>query len=215
MSANLYRLFDQKHQLLYVGISASAIARLSQHMSEKPWAGEVAHVAVEHYETRQEAAAAERQANVEERPRYNVTHRRVDPETLPARALPRGVMWVCRGCQGPVADGDGYLHVSYKAIHEAETARRDWYARHGDANGMVTLTGPDLFSFPDQAPWVAHHSHCDPEPEAGDYFIDVERARTAEQLLSWTAHLMGKDWLSATDWQDVLERVKRDLRVVA
>lgn len=71
----LYRIYgEEPDDLLYVGISLSAIARLSQHKAEKPWAHLIRRVTVEHYETRQEAADAERKAIREEWPRFNVAH---------------------------------------------------------------------------------------------------------------------------------------------
>lgn len=208
MSANLYRLFDQKHQLLYVGISASAIARLSQHMSDKSWAADIAHVSVEHFETRTEAAEAEREAIRIERPRYNVAHNRREVEQAPVQShIRREVLWVCEECHGPVADGEGFLHIRHRDIHEAEQSRLRW---EDENNGPVIETAAWL-RYPGPARWLVHHDDCNPEPEASNYCIDVNRARTAAQMLSWTAHLMGKSWLRATDWRDLLERIKRDL----
>jgi predicted GIY-YIG superfamily endonuclease len=208
MTGSLYRLFDSKHQLLYVGISASAIARLSQHMSDKPWASEIAHVSVEHFETRGEAAEAEVEAIRIERPRYNVAHNRRDIDDVPAQShIRREVLWVCDECHGPVGNGEGYLHISYHAIHEAEQNRTGWKAKYPGP----TIDGSALAQYPKPAQWLVHHDECDPESDQGDYVISIERARTAAQMLSWTAHLMGKNWLPATDWRELLERIKRDL----
>jgi len=35
-------------------------------------------------------------------------------------------------------------------------------------------------------------------------WIAIERVRTPAQLLHWTAHLMGKQWIGCTDWPHVL-----------
>lgn len=213
MSVSLYRLFDDKHHLLYVGISASAIARLSQHISEKPWASEIAHVSVEHYETRAEAAEAEREAIRLERPRHNVVHNRREIEHVPTQKthVRAEVLWVCVACKGLVADGEGYLHINYREIASVEQQQAEW----DRANPGPSFTGTALMSMPEPACWVVHHTRCDPDIDSMDYVIEVERARTAAQLLSWTVHLMDKVWLSSTDWKRVVEETIRDLRVVA
>lgn len=71
----LYRHFDAADRLLYVGISLSTVARLSQHMLGSPWAGEIARITVERFATREEAALAELRAIVEERPLHNIAGR--------------------------------------------------------------------------------------------------------------------------------------------
>jgi hypothetical protein len=67
----LYRHYDKDGQLLYVGISLSAVSRLSQH-KEKPWYTEIATVTIETLPTRAHALRAERRAIWGESPRYNV-----------------------------------------------------------------------------------------------------------------------------------------------
>lgn len=69
----LYRHFDADHSLLYVGISLNAISRLEQHKAAS-WSGDIASVEIEYFQTRQEAADAERQAIKAERPRWNIIH---------------------------------------------------------------------------------------------------------------------------------------------
>jgi hypothetical protein len=60
---------------------------------------------------------------------------------------------------------------------------------------------------PEPAHWHAWHLACDPEPDGGRYFIDVERIRTAWDVLDWTAHLTQKRWLADTDWFDVVRDI--------
>jgi predicted DNA-binding transcriptional regulator AlpA/predicted GIY-YIG superfamily endonuclease len=67
----LYRHFDKHGDLLYVGISLNAAARLSQHRN-KPWFAQIANVTVEKFATREEALAAEKRAIMDELPRFNV-----------------------------------------------------------------------------------------------------------------------------------------------
>lgn len=74
MSTDLYRFYNGAAELLYVGISKSAIARWSQHQA-KPWWAEVIATRVEHYATREEARQAELHAIRTEQPRYNIADR--------------------------------------------------------------------------------------------------------------------------------------------
>lgn len=85
----LYRLFDSEGELLYVGIAGNPGRRFEQHKEDKPWWGDVANVRLEHFETRHEAADAERVAIQSEMPRHNKTHRRelTTAERMVAEAL--------------------------------------------------------------------------------------------------------------------------------
>ena len=67
----LYRHFDKDGQLLYVGISLSHVARLSQHRDGSPWYEDIAHVTIEWHKTRVDAELAETTAIGREAPKYN------------------------------------------------------------------------------------------------------------------------------------------------
>jgi hypothetical protein len=89
----LYRLYGPADELLYVGISKSALLRLGQHLGEKPWADQVTRTTIDWYDTREAAAAAEVAAIVSERPLHNITHnsrrRPLErPQGWPAEAMP-------------------------------------------------------------------------------------------------------------------------------
>lgn len=84
MSAVLYRVRNAAGDLLYVGITSSALRRASEHADAKGWWSDVASIEVEAFETRDEATAAERRAVANEQPRHNVhfvrpRERHVDP----------------------------------------------------------------------------------------------------------------------------------------
>ena len=72
MKTQLYRHFDVERKLLYVGISLNTFARLSQHKDHAQWFEKVAVVSIEHFETREEAMAAERSAIKMESPKFNI-----------------------------------------------------------------------------------------------------------------------------------------------
>lgn len=70
----LYRMSDDKGDLLYVGIAGNPGRRFEQHRKDKPWWGEVAAITLEHYPTRAIALEAEEAAIKHEAPRHNVVH---------------------------------------------------------------------------------------------------------------------------------------------
>jgi len=72
----LYRHFNSAGDLLYVGISKSAVARLGQHMHGSSWAHEISRVEIEHLPSRAEALAAEKAAIRSELPIWNKIHNR-------------------------------------------------------------------------------------------------------------------------------------------
>ena len=75
MSTNqLYRHFDAKGNLLYVGISLNAINRLLQHKEHADWFENIANVTIDKFESRELAIKAEILAIKTEKPIYNISH---------------------------------------------------------------------------------------------------------------------------------------------
>ena len=73
----LYRLFDAQGALLYVGISKSAISRMTQHASQQQWWRDVADVRIESFAcTRREILDIEERAIRTEKPLHNWPVRR-------------------------------------------------------------------------------------------------------------------------------------------
>lgn len=70
----LYRMFNHKQQLLYVGITSNPSARFAQHARDKGWFPQIAEIRLEHHETRERLIAAEREAIKNENPRHNIIH---------------------------------------------------------------------------------------------------------------------------------------------
>ena len=68
----LYRHFDANDRLLYVGISLSPLDRLRQHRAASHWAKKITRVAVEWFECRPSAMAAELKAITTEMPLNNI-----------------------------------------------------------------------------------------------------------------------------------------------
>ena len=72
---DLYRHFDAEGTLLYVGISLSAVSRLSQHVKATyDWTKDIKTVTIEKFDSRPSALRAERNAIKTEKPLYNKNH---------------------------------------------------------------------------------------------------------------------------------------------
>lgn len=74
MRTALYRHFDAAGQLLYVGISLSAVQRLAQHRLTARWFERIARIEVEWHDSREDAISAEIQAIAGEHPECNIAH---------------------------------------------------------------------------------------------------------------------------------------------
>lgn len=110
------------------------------------------------------------------------------------------IHWRCDKCRRVIADGKGYIHVDFADVKAAEEhARGQALSSWSTARQVVAAGG--------LAPWRVHHRNCDPGPSASGYWFGVESVRTGRALIEWTAHLMEKNWLPATDWSDLLYRI--------
>jgi predicted DNA-binding transcriptional regulator AlpA len=72
---DLYRHYDARGRLLYVGISLSAITRLSAHRNGSHWSDQICRIEIDTFDDRNVAIAAERRAIQEESPIYNRAHK--------------------------------------------------------------------------------------------------------------------------------------------
>lgn len=72
----LYRHYSADGTLLYVGVSISAMQRLSEHRLHSEWFFNIAAVTLQWYPTRVLAEAAEIEAIQKERPTHNIIHAR-------------------------------------------------------------------------------------------------------------------------------------------
>lgn len=112
VKTHLYRHFDANGQLLYVGISLSALKRLSQHNSQSRWADQIANVTIETFPTRDSALAAEREAIISERPIHN---RALNPNVMTLPKVPEDF-----DLSGFEDDGESGLVVLAGLILDAE-----------------------------------------------------------------------------------------------
>ena len=112
------------------------------------------------------------------------------------------IVWACDECRKPIADGDGYVTVSYDDLAEHEADERDYDRRMDEkyGPGLRAVTGTDFLTGPGLVSWRILHRDCDSRPDGVDYWIGVERIRSQAQALEWCAHLLGKNWIQHTDW---------------
>jgi len=76
----LYRLWNAENKLLYIGISKSAMVRLSEHQQTKEWATEIHNITLEYFDSRELCLLAESKAIKSEKPKYNIAHNQQYPE---------------------------------------------------------------------------------------------------------------------------------------
>lgn len=74
MRPKLYRHYDSKGRLLYVGISTSVLNRIMSHKSSSHWYDRIAKITIQNFKNMEELLLAERKAIKKEKPRFNLTH---------------------------------------------------------------------------------------------------------------------------------------------
>lgn len=198
----LYRFYNRAGDLLYVGITNNPARRFAKHSDEKSWWRHVARIALEQHPSREALRAAERMAIETERPIHNVRMNGLGS----GRA---SIVWNCDVCGTAIADDEGYVTASYREINAYPDLVVEWERRHpSQVEGWDVRSFTDYMDYPEPASWRVLHRACDPFPTSNDYWISVERIRTLEQVIGWTAHLMeSKQWIGNTTWTSVLRRV--------
>lgn len=124
------------------------------------------------------------------------------------------VEWICGSC-GEVcgAERPGWLWVSPEEYRAAERLRAwDWVETKRRVEEEGRDWGPlDISSIPPAAHWTVKCVPClerDEEMEVcGLYEIELTRIASVPAVLHWTAHLMEKDWLAHTDWDELIALV--------
>ncbi|GAB2891361.1 hypothetical protein [Streptomyces mayteni] len=111
---------------------------------------------------------------------------------------------ICDECGKPIDDGTGFLWVDHSEVNQTERAIRERESARTGPDGGQAFDINAFMEMPASVRWQSHHHVCNPKPDASSYGIAAEKIRTWRQLLEWTSHLMGKVWLSRTDWEHVL-----------
>lgn len=118
----------------------------------------------------------------------------------------------CDHCPAPAT----YVHVSYREIHQYREDMAAWKAANTAKNqaqaardGRVAnsieldmISGAELFSIPRSARW---RRTCDEHFPKDENPYGLPYPKTWREWVHITAHLLeSKDWLSDTNWDDVL-----------
>ena len=105
----------------------------------------------------------------------------------------------CQVCGKQVYTKDGFLVVYEEEIIRFEDEQQKWDKEHPeDVDGGYTISSADLMSMPDPAEWHWGHDRC---LDNGSYEIPYSRFNTTTKALSWTLHLMEKNWFNSTNWR--------------
>jgi len=82
MKPKLYRHYDKKGTLLYVGVSLSFFRRLANHKSYSRWFDQVTTITLETFETKEEMLQKEKEVIKKEKPKFNVMYLNTVSKTL-------------------------------------------------------------------------------------------------------------------------------------
>jgi hypothetical protein len=115
------------------------------------------------------------------------------------------IVIVCGKCRQPVGPDSGCLWAGWTEINDTRAARTRWDTER--AASAVTLQ--PLSPVPVQVGWKVAHEGCTTRPDDG-YWIAVQALTTWRDLVWWTAHLMEKNWLHLTDWDQLLREAAGD-----
>lgn len=206
----LYRFWNAEDVLLYVGITCNPAKRLERHKGEKPWWNEIASITMEHFTDRASLREAERAAIETEEPLYNIRH------APPRRTC--SLVWICDVCQEPIEDDRGYITLSYADLGRYRRGVKAFDERIAEKYPGPLKCYPIselLHHYPELAHWRVLHRKCDPNLQSDDYWISVERIRTAAELVHWCAHMLGKNWIQDTTWTEILHQAEAQLREAA
>lgn len=95
----LYRFYDARENVLYIGITNDPWRRWRDHVQAKPWYPQVKHQSVTWYDTERQARKAETRAIRTERPRFNIAGAVRPPEaSLKLRfgvVIQACLIWMC------------------------------------------------------------------------------------------------------------------------
>ena len=130
----LYRHFNSDEELLYVGVSLSALARLCQHKAKSEWYSQITRIEIENWPTRNAAEEAEKILIAHFKPAHNITHNRV-PESEPKNSQERYNRKRTRLCEFAVTEEDAT---------EVEPALDRLVEIHGSKVAAITAAIYDL-----------------------------------------------------------------------
>jgi predicted GIY-YIG superfamily endonuclease len=136
----VYRLFDARSGLLYIGIAKNFGRRWQQHSAAKPWWPQVQRQTVDWYPDREMADEAETLAIADEKPLYNIAKVPWVSCQIPAFLL--DPILAALADVSPAARGRRVGRVAAALYEEARTrsGRRGWQAELVKETGLTRET---------------------------------------------------------------------------
>jgi DNA-binding XRE family transcriptional regulator/predicted GIY-YIG superfamily endonuclease len=142
----IYRVYDDKGGLLYVGMSKSAMARVKDHFATSPWGKTACTITIEVVADREAALLAERSAIKAEKPMHNIVHAPPLPKQRPGPGVIKAFIDATGKSREGLAKEAG---VSRQTLHKVEngltTPRIEVASRLARAIGCpVEVIRPDI-----------------------------------------------------------------------
>lgn len=121
---------------------------------------------------------------------------------------------LCDGCERDVSGSKkAVVHISHAALSQYKKAKKAFKEAHGNTFTLAQL----IDEHPESVPWQIHCDDCNPHwvthPDDGSrtacdgcYWFSLDRFATERDIIKWTAHLLGKNWLGDTNWSDFISR---------
>lgn len=138
----LYRYYDENNALLYVGISLSAVYRMSSHKHKSNWYAQAVTIKIENLPSRAAAEAAEKHAIKTEAPLHNKIHApRQGPPPPPRKPIRKEVSYTVYGQDFDRLPEDWEINAARSRQRGIDKERKDreklWLDKYGTLEGLV------------------------------------------------------------------------------
>lgn len=106
---------------------------------------------------------------------------------------------ICQVCGKPVSTEQGVLVIFMKDIDQHEKQYLQWQKSHP----TDVVSCKEMCDCPMLVRWHWGHASC--LPDKAGYDIAYSRFDTISKALSWTLHLMEKNWFPSTAWEQAVK----------
>lgn len=118
---------------------------------------------------------------------------------------------ICETCSFPISRDMGCIYIRTFDVGAYYQAQREWREAHPDGEAVDLR---ELLEHPDGIHWRTGHDACRTDRDEPTYEISDHQIASWAQLMSWTAHLMSKNWFDLSDWDDLLREVSGEIPAV-